>query len=74
MSVLLAGGGITGGQVYGASDEKGEFVADRPVKVEDLAATIYHAQGIDPGVELRAPNGRPIRLANHGSPVRDLFG
>ena len=47
-SVVLAGGGIRGGQVYGASDRIAAYPTDRPVRPEDFIATIYHAMGISP--------------------------
>ena len=69
-SVLLAGAGIKGGQVYGSSDATGSDPKDNPVRVEDLTATIYDRLGIDPAKEYHASNGRPIRLSNNGVPVR----
>ena len=68
-SVVLAGGGIQGGQVYGASDPLGEFPRDKPVTPSDLAATIYTLLGIDPTAELRTPDGRPIKIAPDGAKV-----
>lgn len=62
-SVVLAGGGIQGGQVIGASDSAGESPAERPVTPSDLAATIYRLLGIDPQRELHTPDGRPVRIA-----------
>ncbi|MCH5374017.1 MAG: DUF1501 domain-containing protein [Planctomycetes bacterium] len=62
-SVALAGGGIRGGQVIGASDSVGESPADRPVTPSDLAATIYRLLGIDPRRELHTPDGRPVRIS-----------
>jgi hypothetical protein len=62
-SVLLAGGGIRGGQVIGQSDAVGEGPADRPVTPSDLAATIYTLLGIDPKLELHTADGRPVRVA-----------
>src|SRR5438874_312700 len=47
MSVLLAGGGIRGGQTYGTSDKIAAYPADRPVAPEDIARTVYYAMGID---------------------------
>jgi uncharacterized protein (DUF1501 family) len=59
-SVVLAGGGIRGGQTYGASDRRGEYPADRPVTPAHIAKTVYHAMGVhDPGV---AGQGAPLRL------------
>lgn len=69
-SVLLGGAGIKGGQVYGSSDAAGSDPKDNPVSVEDLTATIYDRLGMDPTKEYHAPNGRPVRLSNNGTPVR----
>jgi uncharacterized protein (DUF1501 family) len=71
-TVLLAGGGVTGGAVYGASDRIGAYPAADPVTPGDLAATIYWRFGLDPAAEIRDPTGRPHRLAP-GEPVRKLF-
>src|SRR5438874_10999961 len=49
-SAILAGGGIRGGAVYGETDRIGAYVKDRPVRVQDLAATILHALDIQPGL------------------------
>jgi hypothetical protein len=72
-SVVLAGGGIRGGLAIGASDEKGEKVADRPVTVPDLYATLLSACGIDGRKTLHTPSGRPIKLAEKGSVVSELW-
>ncbi len=64
MSVLLAGGGIRGGQVYGSSDKLAEFPRDKPVGAEHIAQTVYHSLGIDDPVGSRrarsalSPDGR----------------
>jgi hypothetical protein len=71
-SVLLAGGGIRGGQVYGASDGQAAFVKDSPVAPEDLLATIYHAFGLPPDSEIHDRENRPHRLTE-GKPVLKLF-
>lgn len=68
-SVLMAGGGVAGGQVVGMSDAVGESPAARPVTPSDLAATIYSRLGINPATELRTPDGRPVRLTPHGASV-----
>ena len=68
-SVLMAGGGVKGGQVVGGSDALGEFVKDRPVTPGDLSSTILKLLGIDPGHELHTPDGRPIRIAPEGARV-----
>jgi uncharacterized protein (DUF1501 family) len=71
-SVLLAGGGVRGGQIIGASDGHGEEPKDRPVHAAEVAATVYHALGIDPTAELPGVDGRPIRLLQ-ARPVLELF-
>jgi hypothetical protein len=69
-SVLMAGAGVKGGQVYGSSDATGSDPKDNPVSVEDLTATIYDRLGVNPAKEYHAPNGRPVRLSNNGNPIR----
>jgi hypothetical protein len=71
-SVLLAGGGVIGGAVYGASDKIGAYPAADPVTPADLAATIYWSFGLDPATEIRDQTSRPFRLAE-GEPLRKLF-
>ncbi len=61
-SVVLAGGGIQGGRVVGASDEKGEAVAERPVYPRDLLGTMYALLGIDPEGPLPNPKGMDVRV------------
>ncbi len=73
MSVVMAGGGVKGGQVIGSTDERGMGPALRPIHVEDIAASLYHAVGLDPNKEYVTPTGRPIRLANDGSVIHELF-
>jgi hypothetical protein len=73
-SVVLAGGGVRGGQVIGKIDASGSTITDRPVLVTDLFRTIYHALGIDADYENIGPLGRPIKLVDGGSVVRELFG
>ena len=73
-SVMLAGGGVQGGQIIGSSDSLGEFPKDSPVTPSDLAATIYTLLGIDPALELHTNDGRPVRIAPSGSKVvSELF-
>jgi hypothetical protein len=69
---LLAGGGIRGGQVYGASDRIGAYVKDRPVRPEDFTATILHAFGVSPDTIVHDPLRRPVRVSE-GVPVTALF-
>ena len=72
-SVLLAGAGIRGGQVLGASDRIAAYPADAPVSPTDLSATIYHALGIDRHTVLRDRLDRPQVLAP-GRPLVELWG
>lgn len=73
-TIALAGGGVKGGQVVGSSDEIGSAPQDRPVTPAEVAATVYHALGIDLELELPGPNSRPIRLVDHGvQPILELF-
>jgi Protein of unknown function (DUF1501) len=71
-SVALAGGGIRGGQVYGASDRVGESPADKPVTPADLAATIFTLLGISPSKELHTSDGRPVAVNQGGKVIREL--
>jgi len=61
-TVLVAGGGFKGGRVVGASTEKGEEVAERPVYPVDLLGSIYHLAGIDPSAKLPHPLGLEARV------------
>jgi hypothetical protein len=71
-STVLAGGGIKGGRIYGASDRNGGYVKDSPVRPQDLSATILHAFGFSPGAEIHDPSGRPIH-SSRGTPITALF-
>jgi hypothetical protein len=72
-SVVLAGGGLRGGVVYGASDKIGAYPDRDPVSPADLASTIFWRFGIDPTIEIHDPINRPFRLAD-GQPLGMLFG
>jgi hypothetical protein len=75
MFVLLAGGGMQGGQVIGASDAKAEGPADgKGISPDDVAASFYHSLGIDAAKEYRTPSGRPVAIVRHGTIVKELFG
>ncbi len=71
-SVVLAGGGIRGGQVYGASDKIGAYPASDPVTPQDLIATVYHGLGVDPHALIHDQQGRPYVLAD-GRPLLSLM-
>ena len=76
-SLLMAGGGVHGGQVIGASDELGAHPAEREVSIGDLFATVYKAMGIDWTKEYMTPIGRPVKIATSfddktGKPIEGL--
>lgn len=70
-SAMLAGAGIRGGQVHGASDRQGAYVRDAAVRPEAFGATLFHALGIPPETRL-SPDGF-TRPASAGQPVLSLF-
>src|SRR5437762_10993385 len=70
-TVLLAGGGVKRGFVYGESDKTASYPTRDPVRPEDLAATIYHLLGIDPHTEVRSAHNRPV-LISEGTPVLNV--
>ena len=71
-SALIAGAGVRGGYVYGASDGQGGYVRDNPVRPEDFGATLFHALGVAPETRLGADGF--TRPASVGRPVVELFG
>jgi len=77
-SLALGGGGIQGGRIVGASDQEGAYVAERPVSIGDLYATIYKAMGIDWTKTYMTPIDRPVYIANGfgdtaGAPIAELI-
>jgi uncharacterized protein (DUF1501 family) len=72
-SVLLAGAGIRGGTVYGASDAHAAYVKDRPVSTGDICATIFACLGIDPEMPVHDRGGRPVPVASGGRPITDIM-
>ena len=72
-NVALAGGGVKGGQVIGASSAEGTDVKDHPVAVNDLLTSICHALKIDPAKENMSSVGRPIKIVDGGKVVTQLF-
>jgi len=71
-SITLAGGGVKGGYVHGASDNIGAYPVEKAVTPGDLAATIYWRFGINPNSDILDHTGRPHRLAE-GHPIYELF-
>jgi uncharacterized protein (DUF1501 family) len=73
-SVVLAGGGVRGGQVIGATDEQGAHPKDRPVTPEELIHSIYVLLGIDPVRFLPSTSGRDIQIVRDGKFIPELTG
>ncbi len=71
---VLAGAGIRGGSVYGETDKDAAYAVSHPVSPEDLAATIYHALGIDHDWRVRDFQDRPVPILDRGRPLLELFG
>ena len=72
-SMMLAGGGIKRGFVYGASDPTAAEPDLDPVSPENLATTMYHLLGIVADKELMAPGDRPIEIVDGGKVIKDLL-
>ena len=68
-SALISGGDLRMGQVIGATNSKAEFPTERPLRPQDLLATIYRHLGIDHHFEFRDFAGRPIPILLHGEPI-----
>jgi uncharacterized protein (DUF1501 family) len=73
-NVALAGLGVKGSQVIGATDKLGVAVVERPVQVSDLFCTYYKALGIDPRKENQSNVNRPLKIVEEGAPVNEVFG
>jgi hypothetical protein len=71
-SVVLAGGGIKRGSVYGSSDATASEPENDPLEIQDLATTVYNQLGINSDKKLMAPGNRPIDIVNSGKVVKDL--
>ncbi len=72
-TIMMAGGGIQGGTVYGASDSQGAYPSADPVRPDDIAATLYWALGINPATEVMDTLSRPLPISQ-GTPITQLFG
>jgi hypothetical protein len=72
-SVLLAGAGIQGGSVYGASDKQAAYIKDSPVHIKDICATIYHCLGIDPEMTVYDHGKKPVPIAHGGEPLKEIL-
>jgi hypothetical protein len=72
-SVLLAGAGVRGGSLCGASDAHAAYIKDRPVPIRDVCATIYHCLGIDPAMLVYDHGRRPTPVAHGGRPLTEIL-
>lgn len=72
-SIVLAGGGVKRGLIYGSSDSIAAEPADAPLTIEDLATTVYHCLGIVADKELVAPGNRPVEIVDGGTVRRELL-
>ena len=73
MSMILAGGGLKHGQVIGSTDSRGYDIKDRPVRPQDLAATVFDYFGIDRSSQWVSPQGRPTPIVTEGGePIHEL--
>lgn len=73
MSVLVAGAGVPGGQIVGATDPKGYYAAENIYSPEDFAVSLYTKLGIDPHQLMLSGTGRPTHLVNGGKLIKELF-
>ena len=67
-SILMAGGGVRGGQTYGSSDRLGEYPSEYPLSPADIAKTVYFATGID-DLQAKDAEGRKYNLLDDGNPI-----
>ena len=73
-SFAFSGAGVPGGQVVGATDKDGGYIASSMAyTIEDYAATIYEKVGVDRSKPLHTPSGRPVPIALRGKPIPELF-
>ena len=70
---LMAGAGIRGGSVYGASDSQAAYVKDKPVRPADLIATTYRCLGIDPEMRVPDHSNRPVEISQGGQPIEEVL-
>lgn len=73
MTMLMAGGGVRGGQVIGASDEKGQGPKHEGIRPDEVAASLYRCLGIDHRKEYLTATGRPVMIVRDGEPIAQLF-
>jgi hypothetical protein len=72
-NAVLAGGGVKGGQIIGATNKVGREVVQRPITVPDLFCTFCQSLGIDPRHENESNVGRPLQIVEGGAVVKEVF-
>lgn len=72
ISVMMAGGGLKGGVVVGATNSKAEHPIERALKPADILATVYRVMGIDPKLSFKDHAGRPIPILDEGAPISEI--
>jgi uncharacterized protein (DUF1501 family) len=73
ISVMMAGGGLKGGVVVGATNSRAEYPVERPLDPQDILATVYRVLGVDLNLSFPDHAGRPIPLVSVGKPIGELF-
>jgi uncharacterized protein (DUF1501 family) len=73
MNVVVAGGGVRGGQVIGSTTSDGGYPDERPLRPIDFIATVYHKMGISPQTSIQDAQGRPSEIAGEGEIIRELL-
>ena len=73
MFCLLGGGGIRGGQIVGSTTNKGDRPLNRPVRPENVHATIYKCMGIDPKLHILDHSGRPTPVLEDPTAIEELL-
>jgi len=72
-NIAVAGGGVRGGQVIGATSADGTQITDRRLTVADLFCSVCHSLKVDPRKENLSPLGRPMKIVDGGETIRELF-
>ncbi len=73
ISAMIAGGGLKGGQVVGATNSKAEHPVERPLQPANLLATVYKVLGIDPAMTFKNHAGRPISILDECEPISEIL-
>jgi uncharacterized protein (DUF1501 family) len=71
-TLVLMGGGLKMGQVIGTSDSKAAYPTARPIRPQDLLATLFEYLGMDQGLKFVNPSGRPVAMIENGKPIEEL--